>query len=66
MRVLLSTYVARGEVEPLVGAAVDWGAEECHAAISTGDVNRSLAMTDRAVVIAGHVRRASCCLANWR
>jgi vancomycin aglycone glucosyltransferase len=41
MRMLLSTYGQRGEVEPMVGLAVQLGAlgaaaEECDAPVSTG------------------------------
>jgi UDP:flavonoid glycosyltransferase YjiC (YdhE family) len=39
MRVLLSTYASRGDVEPMVGLAVQLralGAEGCDAPIATG------------------------------
>jgi hypothetical protein len=39
MRVLLSTYGSRGDVEPMVGLAVQsraLGAEECDALVATG------------------------------
>jgi UDP:flavonoid glycosyltransferase YjiC (YdhE family) len=39
MRVLLSTYGSRGDVEPMVGLAVQFralGAEGCDALVATG------------------------------
>lgn len=39
MRVLLSTYGARGNVEPMVGLAVQLGAEECDAPVATGVIS---------------------------
>jgi hypothetical protein len=41
MRVLLSTYASRGDVEPMVGLAVQWralgaAAEGCDALMATG------------------------------
>ena len=36
MRVLLSMYGSRGDVEPMVGLAVQLGAEECDAPVATG------------------------------
>ena len=57
MRVLLSTHGSRGDVEALVGLAVQLralGAEGCDALVVTGVMPaRSVAMTEHAVVIAG-------------
>jgi hypothetical protein len=36
MRVLLSMYGSRRDVEPMVGLAVQPGAEECNAPVTTG------------------------------
>ena len=36
MRVLLSTYRSRGDVEPMVELAEQLGAKECDAPVATG------------------------------